>query len=565
MKLREYLRSARHRSGGVITSMAIRTKIPYAANNFGTNPYITYRMMEKAIVQGQNINGGFANVSVWSGLANAVQEIANISPVYVTAALVQGVSGSALDQSAATLTPLTWQNAYNGVPGYLYNAILGRAATSAEFIAAGATLSGDKQTLLVPPGFLPLFDTAPLTLAAGRYAIQFEIGGAPQLTLTIPNAATYPAGTPIPFTGTTPATNWGYLATGTGITAVTAGLNDATGTVATFDGTNLTLSKSFTSTAGQTIQLNSRYPACNAISNATLGDATTSSATGRKCVFLKNWTAGGGVTGVTQASGTSYTTLLEVSGTNSANAPCFAGPGDSICNDNHDQNPDNSWGDADGAQGIIGRACNQAGIPFVRLAVSGSKPSNEVLYGGNWLRKFMVRNCTHIIHINGHNDRALPWAGAAGVGFNATMQAWNNIYRNAAKRGAQTKVFAMTLMPQATGTFATDTGQTPTATSIDANGAQVQYRTKLLAGGFVPANGDPDVAADAWQQLYDGATAAGLSIVNAGAGSGKWPYSADWVSNSYRGGTLEGTHYQYTVSGYMAPWLAAQLPAFAAM
>jgi hypothetical protein len=379
--------------------------------------------------------------------------------------------------------------------------------------------------------------------------------------LTITNAGTYAAGDAIAFTGTAPAADWPYLASGAGVTAPTANMNDATGTIATYSGGVLRLSKAFTATAGQTIQINSRFPGQTIYANASIGDATCQGAA-RKAVLQKNWTTAGGVTSVTQSSGGSYAYLAKIEGTNRTGATWnVVMPGDSIARGNHDQTPTNNWGNSRGAEGMIQRALFDAGIPSVRTAVSGTSPATDVKYGGNKIRLYLGKGCNFIVSHYGANARGLPWSGAAGIGFLESMRAWLNMVRAACVDGTATKSMLMSMPPVATGTFASAEGQTPNPDSINPTKPQMMWRALLLSGVFDRNAGDPDYVFDLAKVLYDDATANGLSIVGADLASGKWPWVAGWTANGYNGSTLEGTHKNWLPQAYGALRLTPALKA----
>jgi len=158
-----------------IVSAAVRCRISAGDAAVGSNNVTSTRIAEKT-----NVAGSAPQVEYWNGwvnaaLSTAAQEVGSGSATTLRAALVTGVSGVALNQTGATVTPLTWFNAAACAAGFAWK-LDGVAATAAEFVAAGGSVSADGLTITVPDGWRVLSDAATaLSFAAGdRYYVQLE-------------------------------------------------------------------------------------------------------------------------------------------------------------------------------------------------------------------------------------------------------------------------------------------------------------------------------------------------------------------------------------------------------
>lgn len=158
-----------------IVSAAVRCRISGGDAAVGSNNVTSTRIAEKT-----NVAGSAPSVEYWNGWVNAglptsAQEVGSGSATTLRMALLTRLTGVALNQSTATLTPLTWFNAGSCVADYAFK-LDGVAATAAEFVAAGGSVSADGLTIVVPDGWRVRSDPATsVTLAAGeRYYIQME-------------------------------------------------------------------------------------------------------------------------------------------------------------------------------------------------------------------------------------------------------------------------------------------------------------------------------------------------------------------------------------------------------
>ncbi len=536
-----------------IASMAVRTKIPSSYGNVPANCYTTTRVREISNVSGVDPWG-----EVWNGYVDASnttdgQETAVPNVWNVKVSLLTGTTnGSSLNQTSSTLTRATFNGAAQCLPGFAYK-LDGSAPTQAEFVALGGTLSTDGFMIGIPPGWRVRWDKmAGVSVSARQqYFLHIEDSAAPQVSPTITTAGTYTAGSPVAITGT-PLAGWNYS-----VTTVATGI--IVNTKCTFSGGNLTFDKDITLAAGQVIQLNTRRPAGGVIMNGAstgLGDGSKPSSTPDAAIALKDWT---GLSGVTITNGALIQHAVNLFFTVPAGTIVGGDIGDSIGNANHDINPNSTAGDSDGAAGWNARGWNAAGMSSVRCAVSGTKGSVEYAKTGNAQRKLTVRYCTHMISTMGHNDRSRPFAGNIDVGMLSLQRWYWGQYRNAALPGA--KIIGCSLMPQCTGTFADQAGQT---SATGATSTQYTYNNYMETGAMDIPAGDCDLAYPLNASLYGaGAVAAGFNDAAAALAAYKWPTNGTWSANSISGSTLEGTHIQYAASIWMgaafATWLTANV------
>ena len=176
-----------------LTSAAVRSKLPLGTGTGPTNNVRTSRLAEYAVTPVTNPVFDFANVYVNASLTTAAQEIISPTQVPVSASVLTGVSGTALDQSAATLTPLTFNNAANCVAGYIVK-LDGTNMTSAEFTSGAGAISGDGLQF-TPPTNCAGYTSDPATGVTlnGTYFVQTEIVtvvGSPYLSTTVAGTRT---------------------------------------------------------------------------------------------------------------------------------------------------------------------------------------------------------------------------------------------------------------------------------------------------------------------------------------------------------------------------------------
>lgn len=165
-----------------VASASIRTRIGAGAGVSGANFVRTARFQEKAIVPVSDPWIEYAAAYVNTALTTAAHEVATTNATPVAGAFLTGISGTGQNQSGATLTPVTWFNAANGVAGYV-GLVVGVSSivykTAAEFTAAGGSISGDGITITVPGGWWVRCDSATGLTLSGAYCIQWE-SSAPQ-------------------------------------------------------------------------------------------------------------------------------------------------------------------------------------------------------------------------------------------------------------------------------------------------------------------------------------------------------------------------------------------------
>lgn len=555
-----------------IISISERQGIPSNMGGFNGPLSQTYRIWDNALQAVDAPSMWFFNWSSFPLITGKQQEQPNISPVIVATSFLTNTVGTALDQSAATLTINPWSKAMAGTPGFILQLVGNTAVTpsAATFAAAGGALLDSGNALRVPGGFAVRCDTADNIIGLrGTWARQVELSGVAPVTLTV-TAGTYAAGTPLVYTSGTPVNNWTYLATGTGVPSVQTNFDDSTGTVATVDNAGVvTLSKAFTSTGG-TITLTSRVPGgvTVAASNAR-GDASCNSSSARgKGVREKNWSLGS--VGAIQTNGAALNDMHAMIGTNNAGLGCFLLHGTSLENGQND-----FAGNATGATGMWRRAFSINRIPSIKTAVSSSSLQYEVPSGAfpgaafGPMKMFLASYCTDILG-SPYNTRNFQWAGSITVsgGAKLLVQSFNKAYRLVC-RGGDANVWACSMLPGCSGTFTDAAGQIPSTQNLDVNYTQQQQRIWVNSPGtWNRANGDPDFGLDILPDLYSLAAANGMTMPGATVAdsiiSQKWPSSPDWVAGGTLGPTQEGVHENPPVATYSAPALAAKLPVYPA-
>lgn len=154
-------------------SASVRTRLAAGVSSNASYGTWTYRVREKTNVTITN-----PRTDWWNGyvsVASTPQEKGTGNIVVLRMALLTGISGTALNQSGATLTQLSYFKAAAGTPGYLYK-LDGSQATAAEFVTANGALSVDGYSITVPNGWIVSSDEAVgLSISAGTsYFIQTE-------------------------------------------------------------------------------------------------------------------------------------------------------------------------------------------------------------------------------------------------------------------------------------------------------------------------------------------------------------------------------------------------------
>lgn len=455
-------------------SAAVRVRVNAGDGAVNATNTLSTRIHEKTnkTVVGPTIDmwNGFVNAS----LSTAAQEVAAVDAGTYRFAFVTNISGSALNQTGATVTPCTWFNAANGVAGYIFN-LLGVAQTAAQFAAAGGSVSGDGYTIVLPSGWYARSDPAAgLTLNAGvPYFVQMEE--------TKPTA------------GTSRRANYG------------------------------------------------------AYQRADLGDATKLSSSPGSLVFSTNWT------GASQATGSTMQSPTAIFGTSLSGEKCAAVAGDSIITETGDFTVGTTTinGDADGCCAFANRALNAGGYSWVRASIPGTKATSEYNYGGNAIRKLVMRFSSAIITDMGHNDRSMPLAGAAGTGFKATYRWYWNQLRSAGL-GGKAKVYTTDLLAKTTSTD----NWTTTANQTDVSGTyQFSQLNPYLqnSAAFDTSLGDPDGMFSIVSAIQNAAylTAAGYTDVS----PNKFP-----CNGVAYGGGRDGTHPPGPLYNVVAQQLSPQLP-----
>lgn len=294
------------------------------------------------------------------------------------------------------------------------------------------------------------------------------------------------------------------------------------------------------------------FPSASVEYKSSLGEYRVITASGGTPahVFNKNWSSGasaltGGGAGP-----------VNVFGTGLVGQKVAATAGDSIFWGNQDSVAGVSTitGDANGCTGFANRAFNAGGYSWVRTAVSGAKAAPLYSFGGNNIRLLMLRYSSAVLSDMGHNDRSLPWLGAAPGGYRALYR-WYWPALRAALLGGTGRVVSTDLLPLATSTdnFATTVNQT---SSTGAGSVQFDSINPFFAaGGFNPGVGDPDAAYLANAAVFAGANAAGLTDID--ALHVKWPCNGNAVPSA---GCSDSTHPKGVIHAYVATDLQSVLP-----
>ena len=368
-----------------IVSGAIRAQLADSASSIGgSNIALAWRTLEKT-----NVSLTSPRIDFWNGWVDrndkgTAQEKGVGNVALIRAALVTNISGTSLNQSRATLTPLTWFKAAAGTLGYLYK-LNGMAASTLDFVAFGGQISEDGTLITIPDGYLASSDEASgLAIAAGSsYFVQIE------------NAAG-----------------------------------------------------------------NLKNVPDNTISQSSLGDsrALITRREGTK-VFAKDWSSG-----AVPFSGPGENAIA-VWGTGQSGSKVVGIAGDSIIYGFQDSIAGSAavTGDSDGALGFANRALNADRYSSVRTAIAGTKASEIYAHGGQAIRLLALRFASAVITDMGHNDRNLPWAGAAGTGYLATYR-WYWMCLRSALLGGTGRIISTDLLPQSNSTdnWATTVNQTST-------------------------------------------------------------------------------------------------------
>jgi hypothetical protein len=554
-----YSRPAGASSYGRLTiiSAALRARIPTGLASVSANNYTSTRVRENTnydiINPWPEYFNGWVDVSSYS----VVQEKANGNPISICASFETNTDGGVtLNQATAIITRCTWANAAACVAGYIWK-LDGTTPTAAEFAAASGGISGDTYSITVPAGYRVRADNPSGLLLPRRTQYYFKLeDSAPIPTSVTVSAATntYTAGQAIAVTGGLPLSDRTYLVSGTGVTG---------GTTGTYSGGDLTLSASATITNGQTITLTNRRPTSGVLQSGGttgLGDTTKLAATAQTMVFTTNWNVGG----VGSTSGNTIAHACDIFGYGPAGAKCVSLIGDSIQEGNFDRITSGdvgAYGDADRVQGAAGGALNLVGYSFTRCAVSGTRPSTEVIYGGNAQRKLSCRFSSTIFVGAPHNDRSTPWLGSSSQGTQASPGTFNGMlsgmriywqaYRAAGLNG-NARIVAMDMLRQASSTDNWATTLNQTSTSGPGTTQYDSYNPLIAAGSFTPTLGDPDagISVDA---MID---AVAVSIGLTDTATNKWP-----CNNVAKAGANDSTHPTHIVHQAIVPPIAALLPA----
>jgi hypothetical protein len=288
----------------------------------------------------------------------------------------------------------------------------------------------------------------------------------------------------------------------------------------------------------------------NIISLSYLGDARAPITTGEETkVFAKDWSSG-----AARFSGNGESAIA-VLGTGPSGTRVVGIAGDSIIYGVQDSIAGGAatTGDADGALGFANRALNSARYSSVRTAIAGTKASEIYAHGGQAIRLLALRYTCAVISDMGHNDRTLPWAGAAGTGYQATYR-WYWKQLRSALLGGTGRIISTDLLPQSNSTdnWATTANQTST---IGPGTTQYESINPFFAAGvFNQALGDPDAAYSINSALYAGAVANGFADID--ASHTKWPEDGSpipFAANSDR------THPTGAVHTYIGADLATHL------
>lgn len=175
-------------AANVAASASVRTRLNIGNGVSGANFVRTTRFRELAVVPVTNPWMEYWNGWVDTTTTDAAQEKVTGNVVPIAGAFLTNISGTGQNQSAATLTPVTWFQAASGAAGYAYK-LDGTAGSGAEFSAAGGLISGDGLTLTVPTGWFVRSDSAVGVTLNGAYYVQWESAA--------PQGANYPA-QPVP-------------------------------------------------------------------------------------------------------------------------------------------------------------------------------------------------------------------------------------------------------------------------------------------------------------------------------------------------------------------------------
>ena len=156
-------------------SASVRCRISGGDAAVGANNVTSTRIFDKTNVAGTGPQVEYWNGWVDASVTTAAQEKGAGSATTLRMSMLTNLIGVGLNQTGATLTPLTWFKAAAGSSGYAWK-LDGSAGTASEFVANGGALSADGLTMVVPDGWRVLSDAATaITFAPGdRYAIQME-------------------------------------------------------------------------------------------------------------------------------------------------------------------------------------------------------------------------------------------------------------------------------------------------------------------------------------------------------------------------------------------------------
>lgn len=169
-----------------VVSASVRTRPAAGVGTAGANFIRTARIEDYALVPCRDPWIEYSATYVNTALTTAPHEVATTNATPVAGAFLVGLSGNGQNQSGATLTPVTWNNAAAGTAGYV-GVVVGEVANQlviaykngSQFSAAGGSISGDGITLTLPGGWWARSDSAVGVQLNGRYAYHWE-GSSPQ-------------------------------------------------------------------------------------------------------------------------------------------------------------------------------------------------------------------------------------------------------------------------------------------------------------------------------------------------------------------------------------------------
>lgn len=550
------------RAGGsvapTVVSASIRSQVPFEVQAVSSNNLNGIRVYDFSSVNIQNPSGEYWNGMVLSTLASAPQEIDGLSPVTIIASLLTGVDAtqgqSGANQSAATLTPLSWSNVKNDVAGYLFKKD-GTAATYAQFVADGGsvtTTTNANDTLNCPTwGYYCKFDrpTGVTIAALTAYALQINetrpaplaISSCSQSGTTVTVVTTNPHGLLNSerrhMAGFTPS---GYNTVVNNAGVVITVVDASTFTYQATGGLGVVTVLGTVQALRPTAIRTQTVPA----TENPFGDvAQTEAAFTNTPVNSKNWLNNMAL----QTGNLLCPYFARIDGISPTGKKFVAVKGDSIfegVNDGNTLNPSGSHlkGDAYGALNFTKRALRSAGYSYTSAAVPGTAPGTENTFGGGAIRNLIGRGCAAII--DGHMHNSITATGTYSALLTLMQTYW--AADRAANPGA--KLISVTPVPLTTSSdsWATRVNQSNSGAFLTTTGYVYANLIPYLLGTLIPANGDPDAVIDA---------NAILMALDSGSDRSKWP-----ATGTAFGYASDGTHPCFAASAGMAPGIASVLP-----